>query len=107
MKYQETMDYSFLLGENHYIYKHIEEDDTLHLFVKSKPHKAKCPCCGMISRSLHATYERVLQANQFTANRLIFMQMFINIIVKIRIVIVRFLWRNCRLLKIHRFAQMP
>lgn len=61
MKYQETTDYSFLLGENHYIYKHTEDDDILHLFVKSRPHEAKCPCCGMVSRSLHATYERVLQ----------------------------------------------
>ena len=61
MKYQETTDYSFLLGENYYIYKHTEDDDTLHLFVKSRPHEAKCPCCGMASRSLHATYERVLQ----------------------------------------------
>ena len=61
MKYQETTDYSFLFGENYYIYKHTEDDDTLHLFVKSRPHEAKCPCCGMASRSLHATYERVLQ----------------------------------------------
>ena len=61
MKYQETANYSFLLGENHYIYKHTEDDATLHLFVKSRPHEAKCPCCGTVSRSLHATYERVLQ----------------------------------------------
>lgn len=61
MKYQEITDYSFLLGENHYIYKYTEDDDALHLFVKSRPHEAKCPNCGMISRSLHATYERVLQ----------------------------------------------
>lgn len=61
MKYQETTDYSFLLGENHYIYKHTENAETLHLFVKSKPHEAKCPCCGTASRSLHATYKRVLQ----------------------------------------------
>lgn len=61
MKYQETTDYSFLLGENHYIYKHTEDADTLHLFVKSRPHKAFCPFCGIESRSLHATYERILQ----------------------------------------------
>lgn len=61
MKYQETTDYSFLLGDNHFIYKHTEDDETLHLFVKSKPHEAKCPYCGLVSRSLHATYERVLQ----------------------------------------------
>lgn len=61
MKYQETTDYSFLLGKNHYIYKHTEEDDTLHLFVKSRPHGAVCPFCKTESHSLHATYERVLQ----------------------------------------------
>lgn len=61
MKYQETADYSFLLDQNHYIYKHTEENDTLHLFVKSRSHDDKCPCCGMKSSSLHATYERVLQ----------------------------------------------
>lgn len=61
MKYKETTDYSFLLGENHYIYNHTEDDETLHLFVKSRPHDAKCPHCGTISRSLHATYKRILQ----------------------------------------------
>lgn len=61
MKYQETTDYSFLLGKNHYIYKHTEDNDTLHLFVKSRPHEAKCPYCNRASRSLHSTYERVLQ----------------------------------------------
>ena len=61
MKYPETTDYSFLLGKNHYIYKHTEDDNELHLFVKSKPHEAVCPFCKTISRSLHATYERVLQ----------------------------------------------
>lgn len=61
MKYQETTDYSFLLGKNHYIYKYLEDDNTLHLFVKSRPHEAVCPFCGIASRSLHATYERILQ----------------------------------------------
>ena len=61
MKYQETTDYSFLLGENYYIYKHIEDEDTLNLFVKSKLHEAVCPCCKTVSRTLHATYKRVLQ----------------------------------------------
>lgn len=61
MKYQETTDHSFLLGENYYIYKHTETEDKLHLFVKSRPHEAVCPFCKTASRSLHATYERVLQ----------------------------------------------
>ncbi|MDE6253566.1 MAG: ISL3 family transposase [Lachnospiraceae bacterium] len=61
MSYQETTDYSFLLGNNHFIYNHSEDENTLHLYVKSRPHSCKCPLCGTESRSLHATYERILQ----------------------------------------------
>lgn len=61
MKYQETKDYSFLLGANHFIYKHTEEENTLHLYVKSRHHGCKCPICGQESSDLHATYERTLQ----------------------------------------------
>lgn len=61
MKYHETNDYSFLLGENHFVYDHEENENTLHLYVKSKPHSCKCPLCGQESSSLHATYERSLQ----------------------------------------------
>lgn len=61
MKYHETDDYSFLLGNNHFIYDSIEQEDALHLFVKSKPHACKCPVCGQESRVLHATYKRILQ----------------------------------------------
>lgn len=61
MKYFEINDYSFLLGNNHFIYDYKEDENTLHLFVKSKPHGCKCPICGRISNTLHATYERTLQ----------------------------------------------
>lgn len=61
MKYHETDDYSFLLGNNHYVYDHKEDENTLHLFIKSKPHSCKCPICGQESNKLHATYKRVLQ----------------------------------------------
>lgn len=61
MKYQKTKGYSFLLGKNHFIYNHKEDENTLHLFVKSEPHECNCPLCGFTSRKLHATYERVLQ----------------------------------------------
>ena len=61
MKYHETDNYSFLLGNNHYVYDHKEDEDSLHLFVKSKPHSCKCPECGQESRKLHATYKRDLQ----------------------------------------------
>lgn len=61
MKYHETNDYSFLLGENYFIYNHEEDGNSLHLYVKSKPHGCKCPLCGQESKTLHATYERVLQ----------------------------------------------
>lgn len=61
MKYHETDNYSFLLGNNHYVYDHKEDENTLHLFIKSKPHSCKCPVCGQESNKLHATYQRVLQ----------------------------------------------
>ncbi len=61
MKYQETQDYSFLLDRNHFIYDHEEDETTLNLYVKSKPHGCKCPICGQESTALHSTYKRVLQ----------------------------------------------
>lgn len=61
MKYYETDDYSFLLGNNHYVFDHKEDENALHLFIKSKPHSCKCPICGQESNKLHATYKRVLQ----------------------------------------------
>jgi hypothetical protein len=61
MKYFETNDYSFFLGKNHFIYDVEENEDTLHIYLKSKPHGCKCPVCGMESNELHATYKRVIQ----------------------------------------------
>jgi len=61
MKYHETNDYSFLLDQNHYIYDHIQDQKTLHIYIKSKPHSCTCPECGTESRDLHATYKRKLQ----------------------------------------------
>ena len=61
MKYYETNDYSFLLGSNHFIYDHTEDKNTLHLYVKSRPHSCKCPVCGQDSTDLHATYKRKFQ----------------------------------------------
>ena len=61
MKYHETDDYSFMFGNNHYAYDHKEDENVIHLFIKSKPHSSKCPICGQESNKLHATYKRVLQ----------------------------------------------
>lgn len=61
MKYHETDNYSFLLGTNHYVYDQKEDENTLHLFIKSKPHSCKWPVCGQESNKLHATYKRDLQ----------------------------------------------
>ena len=44
MKYTPTQDYSFLLDENHYVYDHVENEDILHIYIKSKEHGCKCPC---------------------------------------------------------------
>lgn len=61
MKYHETAGYSFLLDENHFIYDYQENNDTLHIFIKSKPHKCRCPKCGTESDQRHNTYERTFQ----------------------------------------------
>ena len=62
VKYKETTNYFFLLDENYYVCDHKEDRETLHIFIKSKRNRCRCPKCGMESRKLHATYERTLQA---------------------------------------------
>src|ERR1035437_1550304 len=61
MKYHKTRDYSFLLDQAHFIYDHKEDQKTLHIYIKSKPHSCKCPECGKESTVLHATYQRTMQ----------------------------------------------
>lgn len=38
LKYFPTQDYSFLLDENHYVYDHVENEDSLHIYIKSREH---------------------------------------------------------------------
>lgn len=61
LRYSPTQDYSFLLDENHYVYDHVEYNDSLHIYIKSKEHGAICPICGKMSHKLHATYKRKFQ----------------------------------------------
>lgn len=61
VKYNEIQGLSFLFGENHYVYKNSEDDKSIHLYVKSRPHSGFCPVCGEKSRKTHATYDRTLQ----------------------------------------------
>lgn len=61
MKYKKISEYSFLLGDNHFVYDYQEDSYTLHIFIKSKPHGCKCPLCGQVSYTLHSTYRRILQ----------------------------------------------
>ncbi len=61
MRYDKTHDYSFLLDQNHFIYDHREDQKTLHIYVKSKPHSCKCSKCSKESNVIHATYERIMQ----------------------------------------------
>ena|GEM_PF-4945318 len=46
MKYSETQDYSFLLDRYYFVYDHQEDENSLHIYIKSKVHKCKCPKCG-------------------------------------------------------------
>lgn len=61
MNYTELAYCSFLLDENHFIYDVQEDDETVRLFIKSKPHPCPCPTCGTLCRKLAATYRRTLQ----------------------------------------------
>lgn len=62
MKYNnEIKGLSFLFDDNHFVYKQSENEESIHLYVKSRPHSSYCPTCGLESRDLHATYDRVLQ----------------------------------------------
>ncbi|MDD3402028.1 MAG: ISL3 family transposase [Hespellia sp.] len=61
LRYIPTQDYSFLLDENHYVYDHVEDENSLHIYIKSQKHGCNCPACGKISTKLHATYRRKLQ----------------------------------------------
>ncbi|AZV59073.1 ISL3 family transposase [Clostridium sp. AWRP] len=61
MKYKTIGDFSFLLDDNHFVYNYTEDENTLDIYVKSKPNSCCCPECGSESRQLHATYERTLQ----------------------------------------------
>lgn len=61
MRYSETTDYSFFLDKNHFVYDHQEDENSLHIYIKSKTHKCRCPKCGIESYRLHATYERIFQ----------------------------------------------
>lgn len=61
MKYQETTDYTFFIDKNYFVYDHKEDDDVLHIYIKSRQDTCRCPECGMESHKLHATYERTFQ----------------------------------------------
>jgi len=61
MKYFETADYSFLFGKNHFVYKHEEDENSLHIYIKSRKHSYFCPECGYESHKIHATYKRTIQ----------------------------------------------
>jgi transposase len=61
LRYFPTQNYSFLLDENHYVYEHSENEDSLHIYIKSKEHGCNCPICGEMSNKLHATYRRKFQ----------------------------------------------
>ena len=41
MKYDyEIKGLSFLFDENHFVYKQFEDDKSIHLYVKSRPHSS-------------------------------------------------------------------
>lgn len=49
------------LAENHYVYNQVENEDSLHIYIKSKDHGCAYPICGEMSIKLHFTYRRKFQ----------------------------------------------
>ena len=56
MRYEPITNNSLLYGSNHFIYRTVESDDRIDIFLKSSVHSCKCPLCGKESSDLHATY---------------------------------------------------
>ena len=106
LKYFPTQDYSFLLDENHYVYDHVENEDSLHIYIKSREHGCCCPVCGKMSHKLHATTGENFRIPLSDVNRLSYMQTYINMIVRILSANAKSLWKISRLRKLLRCAQM-
>jgi len=61
LKYHKIDFYSFLPGNDHFVYDIKEDEGITRIHVKSSPHKCACPKCGEESDILHSTYVRVIQ----------------------------------------------
>jgi len=61
MKYNEVSSLSFLLDKEHFVYKEVEENNSFHIYVKSRARERTCPNCKEKSRQLSSTYNRTLQ----------------------------------------------
>jgi len=72
LKYQKTENFNLLLGDDHFVYNVVEEEGKVNIFIKSNPHSCACPSCGVESRFLHSTYERVIQDTPLRGNQVYF-----------------------------------
>ena len=80
LKYFPTQDYSFLLDENHYVYDHVENEDSLHIYIKSREHGCCCPVLrkNRVTSFMLLTGENLLGYPYSDVNRLLYMQRNIN-----------------------------
>ncbi|MGL5764066.1 MAG: ISL3 family transposase [Sarcina sp.] len=62
MRYKELDINEKLFGKDYLVYDWVESDSEIHIYIKSKSHKAICPNCGETSSFFHATYVRKIQA---------------------------------------------
>lgn len=106
MKYFPTQDYSFLLDENHYVYDHVETEGNMHIYIKWKEHGCRCPVCGKISTTLHATYRRKFQDTPIRCKQTFLHANVYNMIAKIQSVTVEFLRKICLLQNLPRYVQI-
>jgi len=69
LKYQRIDYYSYLPGNDHFVYDINEDAGIVRIYVKSSPHSCACPKCGEESKELHSTYERIIQDTPLRGNQ--------------------------------------
>ena len=58
MKYTEINMNKKMFGEDCIAYDWQETEKEIWIYIKTQTHRGKCPLCGEISTSYHATYNR-------------------------------------------------
>ena len=60
MKYKEIKINNLIVSDNYLVYNYEENENEIHLYIKSKNKIGKCPNCNH-NCHIHSTYDRTLQ----------------------------------------------